>query len=104
MVKTHWEDLEGETVRYADHSWEFTGAVEVLGTGEMLAIEATQLDDVRHGRATLRFGLENPPASLNPGDIGERFDRLERQSGRHQIVVSGDHRTYRYQLNGFQRR
>jgi hypothetical protein len=104
MVETHWPELRGETIRYADHTWELTGDVDVRGTGEVLAVAATQVDDVRHGGATLRFGLESPPASLNPGALAGAFDRLERDGERYRLVVGDDRRTYRYVLHGMQRR
>lgn len=104
MTEIHWLELHGETVRYADHTWELTGDVMVEGTGEMLAVEAEQVDDVRRGRAVLRFGLESPPASLNPGAIAEAIGRLEHDGERYRLVIRGDRRTYRYVLHGVERR
>jgi hypothetical protein len=98
MVESNWPELAGEQVRYLDHTWELTGAVEVRGTGDALAVEATQVDGVRKRTATLHFGLEEPPESLNPGNLGGHFDRLEREGDDRYLVVSKGSRTYRYEL------
>lgn len=102
MVETRWPELGGKQLRYIDHTWKLTGMVDVQGTGETLAVEATQVDDVRHGKAILRFGLENPPASLNPGDLGDHFDKLEQEDDRYQLVVKKEPRIYRYELQGIE--
>ena len=102
MVETQWPELAGKRVRYGDHTWELTGLVDVRGTGDVLEVEATQVDDVRRGSATLRFDLENPPASLNPGNLGDHFDRLEREDGRYHLVVEKESRRYRYELHGME--
>lgn len=103
MVRTTWPELVGREVRYRDHTWELTGPVDVRGTGERLAVEARQVDGVGHDTATLRFGLADPPDSLNPGDLGEHFDRLEREGDRYRLVVEKDARRYRYELRGLER-
>lgn len=97
MVETRWPDVCGEQVRYSDHTWELTRMVDVRGTGELLEVEATQVDGVRHGTAILRFEIENQPASLNPGNLGDHFDRLEREGNRYYLVVKKEARTYRYE-------
>ena len=98
MVETHWEDLRGKELRYLDHTWALTGDVDVRDSGDLLAVEATQVDDVRRERATLYFGIEDPPDSLNPGDLGDQFDRLEREGDHQYLVVKKEGRTYRYEL------
>lgn len=98
MVEQHWDDLRGKRLRYRDHTWELTGDVDVLETGELLAVEAGQQDDVRYGAATLYFDLTDPPDSLNPGDMGTHFDRLERTGDAQYLVVKREPRTYRYEL------
>lgn len=98
MVEARWPELEGKELRYAGHRWALTGEVDVRSTGELLAVEARQLDDVRHRTATLRFGLERPPASLNPGVLGDHFDRLERDDDGYVLVVKSEPRVYRYAL------
>lgn len=100
MVEDRWPELAGRTLRYADHSWELSGTVDVRATGERLAVEARQVDDVRRRRATLQFGLDDPPRSLNPGNLGGHFDRLERDGDRQFLVVEKEGRTYRYELHG----
>lgn len=98
MVQSHWDDLRDRELRYRDRTWELTGDIDVRESGALLAVEARQTDDVRQSTATLYFELENPPDSLNPGDIGTHFDRLERAGNHQRLVVKGDHRTYRYEL------
>lgn len=100
MVETEWPELGGKTVTYHDHTWELTGSVDVQDTGELLAVEAKQVDDVKQPAGTLRFGCGDRSPSLNPGDLGEHFDRLERTRSGHYLVVSKDPRTYRYELLG----
>jgi len=55
MVETEWPKLGGTKLQYSDHTWELTGTVEIAETGDVLAVEAKQVDDVRGGRPT--FGL-----------------------------------------------
>lgn len=100
MVETRWPELDGSVIRYADRQWELTGEVSIPGTGEQIEAEATQVDDVRRGRAAFRFGLESPPASVNPGAMGDHFQELVRDGDRHILVVSNQSGTYRYELLG----
>jgi hypothetical protein len=98
MVETHWPELQGEELRYLDHTWELTGTVDVRDRGELLAVDARRADDVKREDATLYFVIESPGDSLNPGDLGEHFDRLERTEGGQCLLVKKAHRTYRYEL------
>lgn len=98
MVETHWDDLRGRELRYLDGTWALTGTVDALDDGELLAVEAERVDDVRGETATLYFGLPGPADSLNPGDLGEGFDRLEREDDDQFLVVRRERRTYRYEL------
>lgn len=102
MVEPRWAELRGKELRYRDHTWELTGDVDVRRNGELLAVRARQVDDVRHRTATLYFGLDNPPAALNPGNLGEHFDRLERTDDEIMLVVKKERRTYRYELQRLQ--
>ena len=104
MVESRWAELGGKELRFAGHAWELTGVVEVKGTGAVLEVEARQADDVRHGRATLRFNLRNPPASLNPGSLGDHFDSLEREDDTYYLVIKTESRIYRYELESIERR
>ena len=99
MVEFHWADLEGREVRYRDHTWELTGDLEIFDSGEQIAVDATQADDVRHGAVKLHFDLEDPPDSLNPGNLGEYFDRIERTDDGQFLVVKAPGKTYRYRLH-----
>jgi len=58
MVETEWPKLGGTKLQYSDHTWELTGTVEIAETGDVLAVEAKQVDDVRGRKANLRFGLQ----------------------------------------------
>jgi hypothetical protein len=98
MVEMHWDDLRGREVRYGDGVWELTGDVDVLDEGAHLVLAATEVDDVRHPTAELHFGVESPPAALNPGDMGDQFDSLERSGGNQYLVIKREGRTYRYKL------
>lgn len=100
MVETRWEDIRDEEVRYLDHTWKLTGKVGIRDRGELLAVEAHQVDDVRRRGATLYFGLDGdgPRGSLNPGNLGEYFNRLERDDEGVALVVKTDGRSYRYEL------
>lgn len=99
MVEVHWDALDGQQLRYNDHTWALTGDVDVRDRGEIIGVEARQVTDVRGKTATLFFGNETPPASLNPGAFGAHFDRIERRDGDYHLVVATDRRTYRYTLH-----
>ncbi|WP_336036968.1 hypothetical protein [Halobacterium yunchengense] len=98
MVESRWEELRGKELRYRDGTWELTGDVDVRRSGASLAVEARQADDVRHGTATLHFGVDEETDSLNPGNLGVHFDRLERTADGQFLVVKTAGRTYRYEL------
>ena len=98
MAETHWDDLRDEELRYQGHTWALTGDVDVRGTGEHLRARARQVDGDRHETAVLHFGVAGEGESLNPGNIGEVFARLEREGDRYVLVVKQEPRTYRYEL------
>lgn len=98
MDESRWEDLRGRELRYRDQAWELTGEVAVREQGELLAVQARRADDVAHDAATLSFDLDGSPDSLNPGNLGEHFDRLERTADGVFIHVKKGGRTYRYKL------
>ena len=98
MVESTWPELGGKELRYRDHTWELTGEVDVRDRGELLAVAARQADGVGHDRATLYFDIADPPDSLNPGNLGAYFDRIERTPDGTFLVVKKERRTYRYVL------
>lgn len=100
MVETRWPELEGEVLQYAGRQWKLTGDLAIRSTGELLEVEAKQVNDVRQGRTTLHFGIQSPPASLNPGDLEDHFQELDRQGDEYALVVTRGRRVYRYELRG----
>lgn len=98
MVETHWDDLRDRELRYQGHRWQLTGDIEVGNSGSVLGVAARQADGVRGERATLYFDIENPSKSINPGNMAQHFDRLERTADGQHLIVKTDGRTYRYVL------
>lgn len=98
MVETRWENLRDKRVVYLDGQWRLTGDVDVRNSGELLAIAAIRDNDVKGERATFYFGADDGPKSLNPGNLGVHFDRLERDGDGQYLLVKGAGRTYRYEL------
>ncbi|MEF8775178.1 MAG: hypothetical protein V5A43_01585 [Haloarculaceae archaeon] len=98
MVDTEWPDLEGQEVQYRDADWELTGEVDVQRDGTVIAAAARRTDDNQHGTARLSFQVQDAPASLNPGNLGTHFNRIDRSGADPAILVKGEGRTYRYSL------
>ncbi|SEO21662.1 hypothetical protein SAMN04487948_101141 [Halogranum amylolyticum] len=98
MVETQWAELGGKELRYLDQTWACTGEVDVQQSGELLAVRAKQTDDVKGRSATLFFAVQNSPDSLNPGALGDHFDRLGQEDGEHYLELRTEGRTYRYGL------
>ena len=103
MDETMWPDLEGSELRFSDSSWELTGTVEVRNDGRRLAAEAVAADYNRHKTGTLIFTRGAKPPSLNPGDLGSHFDRIERTRRNQFLVVKKTGRNYRYRLARIER-
>lgn len=101
MVESEWSELVETEIRYGEHTWELTGTVDVLDRGEILEVEARQVDSVKHRLADLRFAIDGAPGSLNPGNLGEHFHTLVQEGDRHHIVVKKAGRQYRYELRNF---
>jgi len=98
MVESNLEDVRGKRLRYQGYSWELTGDVDVLDDGAVLAVDARQVDTVPRDDARLYFGIENPPGSLNPGDLGEHFDSLVSEGDEQALRIKKPGRTYLYEL------
>jgi hypothetical protein len=98
MAESEWSELGGKEVRFGDETWRLTGTVDVRDSGETLAVEATETTDVRRERGRLFFDLVDGPRSLNPGNLGAHFDRLEPSGGSVQLLVDKGDRTHRYRL------
>lgn len=97
MTNTVWPELGGKEVRYNDQRWKLTGDVAVEDNGETLAVEGTAVDDVRHENATIYFSIDGSSKTLNPGDLGDHFDSVERRGRRLYVNVKKEGRRYRYQ-------
>lgn len=102
MAEERWAEIEGEELRYRDHTWALTGEVDVRGTGDRLRARARRVDGVRKERAALLFGIGDGNDSLNPGDRGDVVARLDQEDGRYFLVVKKEPRTYRYELNSIE--
>jgi len=98
MVEAHWDDIRDRELRFGGQTWALTGDVEVRKSGATVAADAQRVDGSRGESTTLVFGLEDPPASLNPGNLGEVFSRIEGGRDGSHLVVETAGRTYRYRL------
>lgn len=98
MVATTWPELGGKEIRREDDTWRLTGSVDVENSGAVLAVEAEQVDDVKHPTATLYFDVVSED-SLNPGALGEHFDSIQWEGDDPHLVVKKPGRTYRYELS-----
>lgn len=98
MVEKYWADIDGQTIRYANAHWVFTGDVDIERDGRALAIEAVERDDIKGRTATLHFTIDSPPASINPGSVSEYFNRIERDGDRYTLIITTNQRTHRYRL------
>lgn len=99
MNETVWPELGGKQLQYSNRSWELTGTVTVEDDGRALAADARVEDGNSKDSGTLYFTLQNPPKSLNPGNLGGHFDRIERTKRDQYLVVETEGRTYRYRLS-----
>ena len=98
MGNLHWDSLTDGEVTFDDRRWSLTGDLEILDRGEILAVDATQTDDVRHPRATLYFSVTDSGESLNPGALGDPSAELDTSGASESIVVTTEGRSYQYDL------
>ncbi|MGM0605520.1 MAG: hypothetical protein ACQETB_07590 [Halobacteriota archaeon] len=99
MARTHISALDGESIRYNGDTWEFTGGVNVKRNGEAIHATVRNTDRVGGDDATFRFVLRDPPASINPGNMGHLSARLEPRDGGHYLVVDRNHARNHYRLD-----
>lgn len=99
MVEAHLPELEGERIRYSDDTWEFTGTIDVKRNGDLIHAKAKKPDRVRGNSGTLSFTLANPPASLNPGNLGEFQCELQQGTDGPTLVIDRNHTADRYNLD-----
>ena len=98
MVEIEKPELEGESVRYRDNTWELTGRLDVQRNGELIQAKARKSSRVRGNPGTFSFSLEDSSASLNPGNPGEFDVELQRLDDGYHLVVHRNHATSRYRL------
>ncbi len=96
MVETQFNQLTGARIRYNDDTWELTGDITIKQNGAVLEAEAHKPDRVRKSRGILRFQLQNPPASINPGNPGEFDIDIETTGGETILVLERSHASDRY--------
>lgn len=90
--------LEGERVRYNDDTWELTGKISFQQNGSVIEAAARKPDRVRGSRGQLRFKLQNPPASINPGNPGEFDIDLTRDGRSTSLVLTRPSGSNRYSI------
>lgn len=98
MARTEIADLDGTELRYNGDTWLLTGVIDVIRNGEGIDAEARKSERVRGNRARLQFSLQEPPASINPGNPGDLDVAVERGDGGVFLVVHRPHTTDRYRL------
>lgn len=98
MVELTVSALEGVQLRYNDDTWELTGTIDLQQNGELVEAQAKKPDRVRGSSGRLKFVLDTPPASLNPGNPGEFDCELTKVDSGHELTISRDGRTDRYSL------
>ena len=98
MVEVAVPALDGERLRYNDDTWELTGTVVVKQNGELIQAEATQPNRVRGSAGWLKFSLDTPPASLNPGNLTEFSCELTEGDDGYVLEIGRDQRADRYRL------
>jgi hypothetical protein len=99
MVEAHAPELDGERIRYNDDTWELTGTIDVKQNGNRIHARAKKPERVRKNAGTLNFTLTEPPASLNPGNLGEFSCELEQAETVSTLVIVRNQRTDRYTLD-----
>lgn len=99
MVEAHLPELEGEQVRFNDDTWEFTGTIDVKQNGNRIHAAARKPERVRGNTGTLNFTLDDPPASLNPGNLGNLRCELQQAANGAVLLVDRTHTADSYTLN-----
>ena len=98
MVEVDVPTLEGKQLRYNDNTWELTGKIAVRRNGELIQAEARKVDRVRGSAGWLKFVLDTPPASLNPGHITDFECELFTNDSQSKIQITRNDRTDTYLL------
>lgn len=98
MAKTRVPELEGIEFRYSDDTWAFTGDLDVRQNGDVIDASARKTERVRRDEATMHFAVTDPPASLNPGNLGDFEATVERSDGQHTLTIRRPNATTRYRL------
>lgn len=98
MVEARVPDLEGTEIRYSGDMWALTGDLDVKQNGSVIDASARKTNRVRKSEATMRFSLQEPPASLNPGNLGDFDAQLERADGQYTLAIRRNNGTDHYRL------
>jgi len=98
MVEMNSPDLEGQRLRYNDDTWELDGTIDVKQNGNLIRARARKPDRVRGSSGRLKFVLETPPASLNPGNPGAFTCELTEDENGYGLAISRDGGIDRYRL------
>ena len=98
MVEVDVPELGGEQLRYNNDTWELTGTMDVMQNGELPQAEAKKPDRIRGSTGWLKFSLDTPPASLNPGNLSEFNCELTEGDDGYVLEITREQRADRYRL------
>ncbi|MFW6002985.1 MAG: hypothetical protein ACOCPT_01005 [Halanaeroarchaeum sp.] len=99
MDETVWPGLSGEKLQYSERTWELSGTVAVENDGRTVAVDTAVADGSTDDTGTFYFTLQDPPESLNPGNLGGHDVAIERTTRNQYLVVETAGPTYRYRLS-----
>lgn len=99
MAEAHIAQLKDEQIRYNDDTWAFTGDISFKQNGSVIEARVRKPDRVRGSRGTMRFQLQNPPASINPGNLGEFDVDLTRDGTKAVLELSRPSTSDRYTVS-----
>jgi len=98
MATVDAPDLEGQRLRYNDDTWELVGTLDVKQNGKLIQAHARKPERVRGSSGRLKFVLDTPPASLNPGNMAAFDCELTESEEGYGLTITRDGRVDRYRL------
>lgn len=98
MVEVDVPAIAGEQLRYNNNTWKLTGTIAIERNGELIQAKAKKTERVRGSAGWLKFVLDSPPASLNPGNLAEFESELIEEGNDHFLLITRNDRTDRYLL------